>query len=105
MTRKKQTKQTIVIKMEFDLVDWTDDTYIPAFAEVASTLKVISMYRQTPESFTKAQTGIITSWLKKNSVEKFVKAKMLAEKHQAMFEEDCEIANDMMWTKRVNTNH
>ena len=105
MTRKKPSKKTIVLKMEFDLVDWTDDTHVPEFSEVASTLKIISIYRQAPESFNKAQTGIITSWLKKNSVEKFIKAKMLAEKHQAQFQEDCEFANDMMWTKRVNRDH
>ena len=102
---RKNRKKTIVIKMEFDLVDWTDDTYVPEFSEVASTLKVISIYRQAPESFTKAQTNMITKWLSKNSIDKFVKAKTLAEKHQAMFEEDCEFANDMMWTKRINMNH
>ena len=91
--------------MEFDLVDWLDDSHVPEFSEVASTLKVISMYKQTPESFTKTQTQVITKWLSKNSIEKFVKAKTLAEKHQAMLAEDSEFADALMWTKRINTNH
>jgi hypothetical protein len=103
--RKKQTKKTIVVKMEFDLVDWIDDTHVPEFSEVASTLKVISMYKQAPESFTKSQTKVITSWLNNNSIEKFVKAKNLAEKHQALLAEDAEFADALMWTKRINTNH
>ena len=101
----RQNKKTITVKMEFDLVDWLDDTTVPEFSEVSSTLKIISMYRQTPEVFTKGQTKLIARWLNKNSVEKFLRAKFVAEKHQAMLAEDGEFANDMMWTKRINTNH
>ena len=103
--RQKLSKKTIVVKMEFDLVDWADDTYVPNYDEIASTLKLISMYKHEPEGFNKAQVKIINKWLKENSVEKFLKAKTLAERHQAMLAEDGEIANDMMWTKRINTNH
>lgn len=102
---RRTKKKTIVIKMEFDLVDWVDDTYVPEFSEVASTLKIISIYRQTPEVFSKGQTKVINSWLKKNSIDKFVKAKTLAEHHQALLEEDAAIASDMMWVKRINMNH
>ena len=98
-------KKTIVIKMEFDLVDWCDDKYVPEFSEVASTLKVISMYKQCPESFTKSQTKSITKWLSKNSIEKFIKAKHTAERHQALLEQDSEFAEELMWTRRINTNH
>ena len=101
----KQTKRTLVLKVGFTLVDWVDDTHVPEFCDVAETLKIISMYRQTPEVFTKGQTKIINKWLTKNSVEKFLKAKHQAEKHQAMLAEDGEIASDMMWSRRLNTNH
>jgi hypothetical protein len=101
----KATKKKIVIKMEFSLVDWLDDTTVPAFDEVTETLKIISMYKQSPEAFNKAQTKIITRWLNKNSVTKFLKAKAQAEYHQALLEEDGQIATEMMWTKRINMNH
>ena len=101
----KPIKKILVIKMEFDLVDWFDDKHIPEFSEVASTLKVISMFRQAPESFTKGQTNSIKRWLQKNSIEKFVKAKVAAEKHQALLEQDEEFATEIMWTRRTNTNH
>ena len=91
--------------MEFDLVDWFDDSHVPEFSEVASTLKVISIYKQAPETFTKGQTKVITRWLEKNSIEKFIKAKNQAEYHQAMLSADAEFASDMMWTKRINMNH
>ena len=103
--KQKQNKKIVVVNMEYDLVNWPDDTYIPNYLEISSTLKLISMYKREPEGFNKTQTKIITKWLKENSVEKFVKAQTLAEKHQAMLAEDGEIANDMMWTKRINTNH
>jgi hypothetical protein len=102
---KKVIKKKIVMKMEFDLVDWTDDTHVPEFSEVSSTLKIISMYRQSPEAFTKGQTKVIVSWLKKNSVDKFIKAKNLAEYHQAILAEDAQFATEMMWTKRINRDH
>ncbi len=101
----KTKKKSIVLKMEFDLVDWTDNSYVPSFSEISSTLKIISIYKQTPEVFTKNQTKILTSWLKKNSITKFVKAKELAEKHQALLEEDGQFAFGSMWIKRFNTNH
>ena len=101
----KPTKKTITISMEFDLVDWLDDTHIPDFSEVASTLKVISIYRQSPEAFTKGQTKSITRWLSKNSVEKFIRAKYSAERHQALLDKDAQFATELMWTKRANTNH
>ena len=101
----KSPKKTLVIKMEFDLVDWLDDKYIPEYSEVASTLKVISLFRQAPETFTKGQTKVIDRWLSKNSIEKFLRAKFTAEKHQVILEKDEEFATEMMWTKRVNTNH
>ena len=99
------TKKTIVVKVEFDLVDWCDDKYVPEFSEVASTLKVISMYKQSPDIFTKGQTKHITNWLSKNSIEKFVKAKYAAERHQALLEQDAEFAEEIMWNRRINTNH
>lgn len=101
----KPTKKKIVIKMEFSLVDWLDDTTVPAFNEVVETLKIISIYRQNPEAFNKVQTKIIDRWLTKNSVVKFLGAKAKAEYHQALLEEDGAIANEMMWTKRINMNH
>jgi hypothetical protein len=91
--------------MEFDLVDWLDESHVPDFSEVASTLKIISMYRQTPEAFNKGQIKAITQWLNKNSVPKFVNAQRQAERHQALLDEDAQFASDMMWTKRINTNH
>ncbi len=103
--RQTQTKKIIVVKMQFDLVDWRDDTYIPNYEEIASTLKIISIFKGEPSCFNKAQSKIISKWLKENSVEKFVKAKVLAEKHQAMLAEDCELADAIMWTKRINMNH
>jgi len=101
----RQNKKIIVLKMEFDLVDWKDDTYVPSYDEISSTLKVLSAYRQEPEGFTKSQTKIITKWLKENSIEKFLKAKQLAERHQAMLAEDNEISSDYRFFKRLNTNH
>lgn len=101
----KTKKKEIVIKMSFDLVSWTDDTTVPAYSDVSSTLKIISLFRQTPEVFTKGQTKIIDSWLKKNSVEKFVAAKINAEKHLAILQQDNDFATEMMWTKRINQNH
>lgn len=98
-------KKTIVIKMQFDLVDWVDDNHVPPFEEVASTLKVISIYKQAPETFTKGQSKVIDKWLSKNSIEKFQLAKARAELHQAILVEDGAIAADMMWTKRINMNH
>ena len=103
--RQRQTKKTIIVKMEFDLVDWIDDTHVPPFEEVASTLKVISIYKQAPETFTKGQSKVIDKWLSKNSIDKFVKAKNLAEYHQALLAADGEIASEMLWTKRINMNH
>lgn len=91
--------------MQFDLVDWLDDTHVPAFEEVASTLKIISIYKQAPETFTKGQSKAIDKWLSKNSIEKFLRAKLKAELHQAILAEDNAIASDMMWTKRINMNH
>ncbi|MCI4437620.1 MAG: hypothetical protein JHC33_12510 [Ignisphaera sp.] len=101
----KITKKKIVIKMEFDLVDWLDDTTVPAFAEVASTLKIISMYNQSPEAFNKRQVKDITRWLNKNSVEKFVNAQKQAERHQALLKAEGQLAAEFMWTKRINTDH
>ena len=101
----KALKKTIVIKMEFDLVDWVDDKYIPPFAEVASTLKIISMYKQSPEAFNKAQVKHITRWLSKNSVEKFVSAHNQAERHLALLQAEGQLATEFMWTKRINMNH
>jgi hypothetical protein len=101
----KSTKKTIVIKMEFDLVDWLDDTTVPEFADVASTLKVISMYKQAPEAFNKAQSKVIDRWLNKNSVEKFMSAQKQAERHLALLQAEGQLATEFMWTKRINMNH
>ena len=103
--KQKQNKKTLIVRMEFDLVDWFDDTTVPTFDEIASTLKVISMYKREPEGFNKSQTKIINNWLKENSVEKFITAKTQAERQQAMFAHDIEFATDMMWSKRINVNH
>ena len=51
----RQNKKIIVLKMEFDLVDWKDDTYVPSYDEISSTLKVLSAYRQEPEGFTRGK--------------------------------------------------
>jgi hypothetical protein len=91
--------------MEFSLVDWLDDTTVPAFSELSETLKVIFMYRQSPEAFNKAQTKIIDRWLNKNSIDKFVSAQKQAERHQALLKAEGQLAAEFMWTKRINTDH
>jgi len=102
---KKITKRTITLKMEFDLVDWLDSSYVPAFDELASTLKIISLFNQNPSTFDADQTKIITQWLTKNSVEKFSQAYNDAIRHQALLKEEGSRAWDSMWTRRTNVDH
>lgn len=102
---KSNKKSSIVLKINFELVDWMDNTTVPNFAEISSTLKVISYFQQTPEIFTKGQTKLVIGWLKRNSVDKFITAKHTAEHHQELLNQDLELTSEFLWTKRINMNH